>query len=701
MTRPRPRWSLAAAATLLAVATAALIYACQERPTEPDLLDASNAANKKHLTILATGSMASGVVTSSRGGISCTITYTGTTVTLTGTCGKDYKTNMVLTLTAAPSGGGTAIWTGCDGAVTENPLACQVTMNAARTVTIKFSQPAGSFALDVQGGAGGSGSVQSSPSGITCSITAGTAGASGCSFAYASGMSVTLTATAAAGSYLKAWAGAGCEASGNGVGQGSGACTLTMSQIQSVVVSFDTDAAESLVGAWGAPLSWPAVAIHAQVLPNGWVMTFGRMDHNPVLWDPQGGFGSATRPADFFCSGHAFLPDGRLLVTGGHSGVDNLGTKTAYLYDFATNTWTRGPDMQNGRWYPSTTTLANGQLLTMSGGDTAQMRNLIPEVFQPGGTTGTWRVLSTASKNLPLYPMPFVAPDGRVFVAGPTQATYFLTPSGTGGWVNGPTRATGSRDYGSAVMYDAGKILMVGGGAPLATAEVIDLNAGSGWRTLSSSTNTTMTMSVARRQSNATLLADGKVLVTGGTNATGFNNPPTDSKVLSAELWDPATEKFTSLSRMTHNRLYHSTALLLPDGRVLSVGSGQPAASGLTDDYTAEIFSPPYLFKADGTPAARPNLDDVPLSIGYGGSITVTTANPTGITKATWIRLSSVTHAFNMNQRMNYLPITARGTGTITLQAPSNANLAPPGHYMLFLVNSSGVPSVAKIIRIN
>jgi hypothetical protein len=528
------------------------------------------------------------------------------------------------------------------------------------------------------------------------------AGSPGCTASYGSGTSVTLTATASSGSFLKAWAGGGCDANGTGTGQGSGTCALTISQAQSVTVSFATDAAESVVGAWGAPLAWPAVAIHAQLLPNGSVMTFGRMDHVPVIWNPNTGtFGSAARPADFFCSGQAFLADGRLLVTGGHSGTDNLGIKTAYLYDFATNNWTRAPDMQNGRWYPSTTTLANGEMLTMSGGDTAQQRNLIPEVFQPGGTTGTWRVLSTASKNLDLYPMPFVVPDGRVFVVGPSQSTYYLSPSGTGSWATGPTRNFGYRDYGSAVMYDgdAGKIMIVGGGnTPTNTAEVIDLKAGTGWRTLTGSTSSTM--AVARRQMNATLLADGKVLVTGGSNATGFNTAPTDSRVLTAELWDPTTEKFTSLSRMTHNRLYHSTALLLPDGRVLSVGSGQPAASGMTDDSTAEVFSPPYLFKTDGTPAARPNLDNAPLSIGYGGSMTVTTADPTRITKATWIRLAAVTHSFNMNQRMNYLPITARGAGTITLQAPANGNLAPPGHYMLFLVNSSGVPSLGKIVRI-
>jgi hypothetical protein len=690
MTRPQPRWSLAVAITLLAVA--ALIYACQEKPTQPQGLAAKKAPDRYHLTIDGSGSTASGVVTSSRGGISCTFTYSSGVLTPTGTCGKDYKAGMVLTVTAAPSSGNTAVWSGCDGAVTDDPLACQITMSAARIITITFAPPANSFALSVSGGAGGSGTVLSSPAGINCTITGGSAGSSGCSTTYGSGTAVTLNATASTGSYLKAWAGAGCETSGNGVGQGSGTCTLTMSQVQSVVMSFETDAAESIVGAWGAPLAWPAIAIHGQLLPNGIVMTWARMDRNPVLWDPNnpGVFGSAARPADFFCSGHAFLPDGRLLVTGGHGGTNNLGIKTTYLYDFATNTWSRGPDMQNGRWYPSTTTLPSGELLTMSGGDTAQMRNLIPEVFQ---SDGTWRVLSAASKELALYPMPFVAPDGRVFVAGPVRATYYLNPSGTGSWVNGPTSNFGSRDYGSAVMYDAGKILLLGGGTPTATAEVIDLNMGTPWRTI-------VPMSVARRQVNATLLADGKVLVTGGTNATGFNTAPTSSAVLAAELWDPATERWSTLSRMSHYRLYHSTGLLLPDGRVLSMGSGQPAATGLTDDYTAEIFSPPYLFNQDGTPAARPNLDNVPLSIGYGQTMTVTTADPTGITKATWIRLSSVTHSFNMNQRMNYLAITARETGTITLQAPTNANLAPPGHYMLFLVNAGGVPSVAKIVRI-
>jgi hypothetical protein len=207
-------------------------------------------------------------------------------------------------------------------------------------------------------------------------------------------------------------------------------------------------------------------------------------------------------------------------------------------------------------------------------------------------------------------------------------------------------------------------------------------------------------MKVARRQLNATLLADGTVLVTGGSHASGFNTAPTDSRVLSAELWDPGTEQFTTLASMTHNRLYHSTAMLLPDGRLLSVGSGQPAAVGLTDDYTAEIFTPPYLYRLDGTLAPRPQITSAPPTVAYGAAFQVQTPQASTIVRATWIRLSSVTHAFNQNQRMNRLSVTVTGASTVTVTAPSGPTMAPPGHYMLFLIDANGVPSVAKIVRI-
>jgi hypothetical protein len=290
--------------------------------------------------------------------------------------------------------------------------------------------------------------------------------------------------------------------------------------------------------------------------------------------------------------------------------------------------------------------------------------------------------------------MAFVAPSGNVFVAGPSQTTYFLDPSGAGHWTGGPTSLFGVRDYGSAVMYDVGKIFLVGGGAPTATAEVIDINAGTGtWRGVAS-------MAVARRQSNATILADGKVLVTGGTNATGFNNAPTNTAVLAAELWDPATEQWKTLARMAHYRLYHSTALLMQDGRVLSAGSGAPAATGLPTDLTGEIFSPPYLFNADGSLATRPTINQAPASVGYNQSFSVQMAGATSVSKVTWISLGSVTHSYNENQRAMRLTFTGSGTSSITVTAPARAAIAPPGYYLLFIIDSRGVPSVAKIIHI-
>jgi len=351
------------------------------------------------------------------------------------------------------------------------------------------------------------------------------------------------------------------------------------------------------------------------------------------------------------------------------------------------------PWPSRSRWYPTATTLPNGQVLTISGGDTAGVLNLIPEVYQPG--SNTWRALTSASRSVPYYPMMFVAPNGRVFYAGPEQATAYLNTGNKGSWTAGPASNCCFRDYGSAVMYDAGKILIVGGGnTPTNTAERIDLTTGGAWSYVGA-------MAVARRQQNATLLADGKVLVTGGSNAIGFNTSPTTSAVLTAELWDPANPSvWKPLASMTHNRLYHSEALLLPDARVLSVGSGQPAATGQTDDFTAEIFSPPYLFKADGTPAARPVISSAPTAVTYGQPFTVKTTSASSIAKVTWIRLSAVTHSFNQSQRMNVLSFT-RGTGQITVTAPASFNLAPQGHYMLFIVNASGVPSVAKIVKIN
>jgi hypothetical protein len=690
------------AALLLVPAIALVMYACdsdRSAPSEPMLLGARTAANNVLFSVDASGSTAGGTITSARGGINCTVAVSGGVARTSGRCSHEVGTGTTITVIATPSAAGEiAKWkSGCTG-VTESPQSCEVTLDVSRTATAVFSASPSTVPLHISGGAGGTGQVSSVPQGITCVITSGTAATTGCSANFAAGASVTLGIIASSGNYIKAWAGAGCDTAGTGVGSVRGACTFKMSAAQDVVVSFERTAPIAAQGEWAAPIDWPVIAIHAALLPDGHVLTWGRSDRQPSVWTPPttageaGSFASTPEPADLFCGGHTFLPDGRLLVAGGHSGTNSIGIRNSAIFNFATNTFTSGPLMENGRWYPTNTTLANGEVVTMSGGDTAQQRNLIPEVYQ---ANGTWRVLSTASLYLPYYPMNFVTPTGTVFTAGPSQTTYFLDPTGTGHWTAGPTSAFGSRDYGSAVMYETGKIFMVGGGdPPTATAEVIDVSSGTGtWRSVAS-------MAVARRQSNATILADGKVLVTGGTNAAGFNSPPSNAAVLAAESWDPNTEHWTTLARMTHYRVYHSAALLLPDARVLSVGSGAPAAAGLTDDYTAEIFTPPYLFKGDGTPATRPTITAAPASVTYNQAFTVQTPSPTTLRKVMWISLGSVTHSYNENQRAMRLNFTTYGSSAIRVTAPARAPLAPPGYYMLFILDGSGVPSVAKIIRI-
>ena len=335
----------------------------------------------------------------------------------------------------------------------------------------------------------------------------------------------------------------------------------------------------SLNGQWSAVQTWPIVSVHASLLPTGKVIFYPYSD-DARLWDPSTGSIVAAARADYnlFCSGLTLLADGKLFVGGGHIG-NNVGSNHSSIYDPQADTWARQPDMNAGRWYPTTTTLADGSVLVASGHiDTTVYLNRLPQVW----TSGAWRDLTTAQISQPLYPFMLLAPDGRVFNAGPQQTSRYLNTSGTGAWSNGPSSTGGSRGYGSAVMYEPGKVLMVGGGdPPRASAEKIDLNLPvPTWQSAG-------VMHTARRQINATVLPDGTVLVTGGSSGAGFNNKT--APVYAAERWDPAQNSFTVLASATRYRGYHSIALLLPDGRVLSSGGdNQP---------NAEVFSPPYLFK--------------------------------------------------------------------------------------------------------
>ncbi len=435
----------------------------------------------------------------------------------------------------------------------------------------------------------------------------------------------------------------------------------------------------SLTGQWSKLQNVPQAPIHNVLLPNGKVLMWGR-DQVERLWDPV--TQSVTIPPhagyDLFCAGHTHLSDGRVLIAGGHV-VDFVGLAKASIYDPATNSWAATPDMNAGRWYPTVTALGNGDALVVSGEiDTSVGVNPLPQVYQ--AATNSWRSLTGAQLNQALYPMMFLAPNGRVIDVGPSNVTRWLDTTGAGSWSTVGSRRFGWRDYGSAAMYADGKILLAGGAdPPTTTAEVVDLNVATpSWRSVAS-------MRFARRHLNTTLLPDGTLLATGGTSGPGFENKSTP--VFAAELWNPATERWTTLASASVPRLYHSSALLLPDGRVMTNGG-----DGFTD---IEVFSPPYLFKG-----ARPTMSSVPASLGYNQRFSVPSPEAADIGKVTLIRLSSPTHAFDQGQRMNVLQFS-RGTGTLEITTPGHANLAPPGYYMLFIVNNAGVPSLASMIQLS
>jgi hypothetical protein len=475
---------------------------------------------------------------------------------------------------------------------------------------------------------------------------------------------------------------------------------LTVAEITNDMTTPVTDPAPatvpSIVGQWSDPFSWPLVGIHTALLKTGEVLTWEYDGAGgPFLWNPiTGEFTSVPQGTNKFCAGQAALPDGRLFIAGGHSG-SHVGIPDVNIFDPSTRSWTAGPSMATGRWYPTVTALADGRALIMSGEINCDGCNqLIPEVYNP--LTNQLTRLTAASQNFTYYPHTFVLPDGRVLVGGSAEAPV-VTKALDLNTLTWTTIDPSPVDGGSSVMYLPGKIMKSGTShnpdlppdPSAATTYVLDMTQPSPhWVP-------TAPMAYPRTYHNLTVLPDGNVLVTGG----GITTDPIGSggAVYAAELWSPDTQKWTTLSSGSVPRLYHSTALLLPDGRVLVAGMGRFngfPASGPLERLDAELFSPPYLFKG-----ARPVITSAPDNATYGATISVQTPDASTIASATLIKLSAVTHAFNQEQRFVPLSFTPSANG-LDIQIPANANLAPPGYYMLFIVNGAGVPSIAPIIQI-
>jgi hypothetical protein len=255
-----------------------------------------------------------------------------------------------------------------------------------------------------------------------------------------------------------------------------------------------------------------------------------------------------------------------------------------------------------------------------------------------------------------------VGPDGRAFVSGPDAAMRSLDARGTGAWdVSVGTRPDGDRGYGSHAMYDVGKVLLSGGARPaVQTASVVDITDGRNPKV-----SATGSMGSKRRQHNLTVLADGSVLATGGLSS-GEEQVDVPNAVYEAELWNPATGSWRTLDGMQIPRLYHSTALLLPDGRVLSAGGGVCYVCKQRGyaAKNAEVFSPPYLFKKDGSGqlAPRPQIAAAPSTVTYDAPLEIASPQAASIRKVALIRLGAVTHSVNMSQR--YVPLSSRVRAT-------------------------------------
>ena len=471
----------------------------------------------------------------------------------------------------------------------------------------------------------------------------------------------------------------------------------TTSEPVSVMV---TNPSGAQTGGWSSVMNWPIVAVHASLLPSGNVLAWTDYTENggAQLWRPATNtFTPMTYSlVSLFCSGHVFLADGRLFVVGGIVGLaDDVGPYDSTIFNSSTETWSQGAFMSAGRYYPTATTLGDGRVLVQGGTTTCTSCVAdTPEVYDP--VADAWTSLaSSARKAFQYYPHPYLLPDGRVIVVAQDDraiSTQVLN-LGTHTWTTVDARVL---DGHSSAMYLPGKIMKAGtatadnpGHPTAATTYVLDMAQPSpAWQA-------TSPMAFPRSFLNLTVLPDGQVLATGGSRTTDPASVP--DAVYEAELWSPTTRTWTTLARMEKPRLYHSTALLLPDARVLVAGGGRQNGRSQPDpkdQENAEIFSPPYLFKGP-----RPVISSAPAVLPYNASFAVATPDASRIASVSLIALGSVTHAFNQNQRFVPLAFTDAGT-SLNVTGPINGNTAPPGPYMLFIVDSTGVPSVAAMVRL-
>ena len=465
----------------------------------------------------------------------------------------------------------------------------------------------------------------------------------------------------------------------------------------------------NVTGQWQTlPYVMPVNPVHVTLLHTGKVLVVQGSGNYPpnknfqaAIWDPQAGTITVQSLGwDMFCNGMVTLPDGRALIAGGtltYSPPQFTGLNRAAIYDPATGTFLDQPNMAHGRWYPTLTTLPNGSVMVFSGLSETGPTNSTYEIFSAGSG---WSAAFAAPFTPPLYPRMHVLPNGTVFNSAPSPSSNIYNPATNSWQMNvAATNYGGQRIYGSSVLlpltpangYDP-RVIILGGGLPTtpatATTEIIDLGVPSPKWVYGPS------MSAPRMEMDATLLPNGKILALGGSK----NDEDATTAALNADLYDPTANTFSPAGTEAFARLYHTVSLLMPDGTVWVAG-GNPAQG--TYEPHMEIYSPAYLFNPNGSPATRPSIANVSTTeIGYGGAFQVQTPDAANISTVVLMRNGSSTHAFDMDQRYVGLSYTT-GSGVLNVTGPPNSNIAPPGYYMLFILNSAGVPSVASMVHVS
>ncbi len=459
-------------------------------------------------------------------------------------------------------------------------------------------------------------------------------------------------------------------------------------------------------GEWGAVKDWPLIGVHAILTPDNKVLTFGT-DENGVqgghliydVWDYQTDTHYTLEnktPTDLFCSVPILVPSsGEILIAGGDArpqGGYNLGVDDVNVFNYQDMSISPSPtgDMAYQRWYPTAITLANGKILMLGGMDGAGNGVGMPELYTPG--VG-WKSLTGAYSGTIAeewwYPRTWLNSDGNVVMfgtnaGGKAAEVFLLDPSG-----NGTLKSLGNLPFlvdntMPAIMYEQDKVLLLGLDG---SSWIMDISGDA------PSFSQTADIGNDRKWSNLVVLADGSVMVSGGSRVDNELRGVANQ----VAIWDPRSGEWSLGDAADIARLYHSTTILLPDATVLSLGGGAP---GPLTNTNGEIYRPPYLFDEDGNVASRPTILEAPEEIEQREIFEITVDNADNIERLTLVKAGSVTHALNMSTTKLELAFTQADANTLKVTPTENANVLSPGQWMLFAFDVNGTPSIAATLQV-